>query len=87
VENVTGKQIDYGHRKLPAAKELNMKNSNQRIRFLNNYRRHLQLELDQMDDGRVSPVATEEVSATSDDAVGALAIVAVMLIFAGVFLA
>lgn len=64
-----------------------MKNSNQRIRFLNNYRSHLRHELDQMNVGRVSPVATEEVSAASDDAVGALAIVAVMLMFAGVFLA
>ena len=63
-----------------------MKNSDQRLRFLNNYCMHLQHELDQMKIGPLSQMATTDTSDRPDNVTNALVGAALVLIFASVFI-
>jgi hypothetical protein len=63
-----------------------MKNSNQRLQFLSSYRAHLRHELDQMKYDQTSQTATKEISDAPDRVSGFIAIAAMMLVFASVFL-
>ena len=63
-----------------------MKNSNQRLHFLSSYRTHFRHELDQMKYGQTSQTAVKEISDAPDRVSSFIAIAAMMLIFASVFL-
>jgi hypothetical protein len=63
-----------------------MKHSNQRIYFLSLYREQLNGELDQMKYGQVSKKAAMHTSAARDRVSGVIAIAAMTLIFASIFL-
>ncbi len=64
-----------------------MNDSNQRLQFLNSYRTQLRYELTQMNYDQAPQITTKKTSNPADVVTGAVALVAVMLIFAGVFLA
>ena len=63
-----------------------MKDSNQRLHFLNSYRTHLRHELDQMGYGRVTQGTVERAADAPDRVTSTIAIVAMMLVFASVFI-
>jgi hypothetical protein len=63
-----------------------MKNSNQRLHFLNTYRTHLRDDLDQMGYGQVSQIAAKETPDAPDRVSGTIAIAAMVLVFASIFL-
>jgi hypothetical protein len=63
-----------------------MKDSNQRLHFLNSYRTHLRHELNQMGYGRATPIAVQETADAPDHVTSALAVAAMILMFASVFL-
>lgn len=63
-----------------------MKNSNQRLHFLNSYRTQIRDDLDQIGYGQVSQFVSKETSASPDRISGAIAIVAMALVFASIFL-
>ena len=63
-----------------------MKNSNQRLRFLNSYRMHLRHDPDQMKVGQISPTITKDTAEAPDHVTSAIAIAAMALIFASIFL-
>ena len=63
-----------------------MKNSNQRLRFLNIYRMKLRNELDQMKAGPLSQMATQDTSDAPDHVTSAIVVAATALMFASIFL-
>ncbi|NCF69526.1 MAG: hypothetical protein GWP61_26545 [Chloroflexi bacterium] len=63
-----------------------MKNSNHRMHFLNSFDRQLRDEPGQMGDGQVSKIVSKETLDPPDRLSGAIAIAAIALIFASIFL-
>ena len=63
-----------------------MKDSNQRLHFLNSYRAYLKHNLDQMAYGQVSRIAAKETADAPDRVTSAIVVAAMMLVFASAFL-
>jgi hypothetical protein len=63
-----------------------MKNPNQRLQFLNNYRTQLRHELSQMGYRRPSEIALEETTTGPDRMTSFITIAAMLLVFASVFI-
>ena len=63
-----------------------MKNSKRVFRSLVTYREHLRDELEQMKYGQVSHITTNDTLEAPDHVTNVIAIVAMMLIFASIFL-
>ena len=63
-----------------------MKDSNQRLQSLKNHRTHLRHELAQMGNGRPAQIGPEESNDGPDRMTSAIAIAAMALVFASVFI-